>query len=156
MRMGNSIRGVTPTATRTYEATVADLAERAGVGYVEHPVRVRIIAVYKRPKRLCQVYKKTGLTRYDPGWLWAPVMPDADNIAKSVMDGMRAVWRDDKQVVRLEVDKVYARMQLSQCGRWWKQDPPCVVGQVSAYADGGAVAFERWPAWAEGLQWKHG
>lgn len=40
------------------------------------------------------------------------VPPDVDKLARSLLDGITAkgegVWRDDSQVVRLEVSKVYA------------------------------------------------
>lgn len=36
--------------------------------------------------------------------------PDADNIAKSILDGLNKVaWVDDTQVVRLSVSKVYSK-----------------------------------------------
>jgi Holliday junction resolvase RusA-like endonuclease len=40
------------------------------------------------------------------------VPPDVDKLTRSLLDGITAkgdgVWRDDSQVVRLEVSKVYA------------------------------------------------
>ena len=150
VRVGQSVRVVTPAKTRTYEATVADLAHRAGIGHLEGPVRLQILAVFARPKWLAQVYKKTGLTKFPAGWLRAPVTPDADNVAQAIMDGMRAVWRDDKQVVRLEVGKVYAQMR-QQPGGSWTQAPPCVVVRVSEYT-AETVAFDEWPEWAAGVE----
>ena len=45
-----------------------------------------------------------------PGALtWHESKPDTDNLAKAVMDAMTQlqVWRDDSQVVQLEVSKAY-------------------------------------------------
>ena len=45
----------------------------------------------------------------DPGGLmWAPQKPDLDNVLKSVLDGLARHLRDDKQVVRTCVTKLYA------------------------------------------------
>ena len=41
--------------------------------------------------------------------MWAPVKPDADNIAKSLMDGSSpGLFADDKQVVDQRSRKMYA------------------------------------------------
>lgn len=48
----------------------------------ERPLQVDILGVKRRPQNL--------LRRKDPdGLLWAPVTPDADNLAKSVLDAMQ-------------------------------------------------------------------
>jgi Holliday junction resolvase RusA-like endonuclease len=40
---------------------------------------------------------------------WKPSKPDGDNVAKLVLDAMnKLVWRDDSQVVLLEVLKMIA------------------------------------------------
>ena len=40
---------------------------------------------------------------------WKPSKPDGDNVAKLVLDAMNElVWRDDSQVVSLEVLKMIA------------------------------------------------
>ena len=135
MRVGASVRVVTPSATRTYEATVADMAASAIDRVIECPVEVEIVAVFARPKRLAMVYKKTGQPKHDTGRIHCPQIPDADNIAKCLLDGMRAVWRDDRQVVRLKVCKVYASMSQDEAGRWSCE--PAKVEVVVTTLDGG-------------------
>lgn len=68
---------------------------------ISAPVRVDILAVIRRPKRL--------MRRSDPdGMLWCPKRPDADNIRKSILDGLSGVLVDDSQVVDGRTMKVYA------------------------------------------------
>ncbi len=96
-------RMVTPTKTRSFEASVALVAsEKAPRDIIEGPVRVDILAVMPRPKRLDQG------KRHPTGLVWAPVRPDADNIRKAVLDGLQTLWRDDAQVVAGDTVKVYA------------------------------------------------
>jgi len=39
------------------------------------------------------------------------IKPDTDNIAKSILDSLNGIaYKDDKQVVRLKVDKYYAEI----------------------------------------------
>lgn len=58
---------------------------------------VTIEASWKRPKK-CR-----------PGRQWRPSRPDADNIAKAVLDaGNGVLWADDSQVVHLVVRKLIA------------------------------------------------
>jgi Holliday junction resolvase RusA-like endonuclease len=66
------------------------------------PVEVSIRFRLPRPKSLCR--------RKDPdGELLALCKPDLDNAAKAVLDCLTQIgwWRDDAQVVRLIVEKVY-------------------------------------------------
>ena len=66
-------------------------------------VSILITAVSKRPKSL--------LRKKDPeGRMWCPKKPDADNIAKAVMDALveGGVLRDDAYVTGLSVETLYA------------------------------------------------
>ena len=99
-------RATTPKKTETYEAIVASAAAHAfeDVPYtVAHPVRVELLIVLQRPKRLKR--------RKDPdGLMPAPVRPDADNVAKAVLDGMEhgGAWTNDCVVTDLHVRKCYS------------------------------------------------
>ncbi len=55
---------------------------------------------------------KTGemLGGFDEGAQWMTARPDADNVAKSVLDALAHWYEDDAQVVALEVAKVYHAM----------------------------------------------
>lgn len=101
-RLGKGGHVITPKKTRTWEAAIALAATKVSPdAIVEGPVAVEIVAVMPRPKRL--------LRKSDPdGLIPATTRPDSDNIAKAVIDGMKAVWRDDAQVWDLRIRKYYA------------------------------------------------
>jgi hypothetical protein len=42
--------------------------------------------------------------------MWCPKRPDADNYAKSVLDGLARHWHDDAQVTFLVVKKMYSEL----------------------------------------------
>lgn len=81
-------------------------------------LRVDILAVFPRPKRLLKRwarppkdkpgYGPDGLWCHPTGFLWHTTIPDADNIRKAVLDGLRPFWRDDRLVCAGETRKVYA------------------------------------------------
>ena len=149
VRAGAGVRVITPAKTRNFEAVVADLAaEQIEGGIIEGPVAVRIVAVFARPKRLAMVYKKTGRPKHPIGWLHCPQTPDADNIAKAVIDGLRAVWRDDRQVVSLEILKVYGVMVRR--GESWAVEPPRVDVEIEELGDAPTVRDRRLSAIARG------
>lgn len=72
----------TPKESREYEERVAWEAKAAGVTILQGPVSVRIVAYIAGRRRA-----------------------DADNLAKSILDGLNGVaYEDDSQVVTLEVE----------------------------------------------------
>ena len=147
-RAGKSIRVVTPAKTRSYEAAVAEIAREAiGDEILKGPLAMRILAVFDRPQRLAKVYKATGDPKFPAKCLWAPTLPDADNISKAVCDGAASVMSNDKQVVALEVVKVYAEMRKTPSG--WACEAPKVVVEIREL-DGQGVAFYSLPNWAKG------
>lgn len=83
------------------------------------PVEVRINAFFKRPEALCRVSKRTGelLGGHSKGPIWMHTRPDVDNVAKAVIDGMQAWWRDDSLVVRLVATKQYVALGDAPCIR---------------------------------------
>lgn len=92
----------TPDATAAFESVVALAAAGAMGSRWEGPVFVTIWAVFPRPKRLRRKADPAGLVKH-------PVKPDADNVAKAVLDGL-AAWFDDAQVTDLTVRKRYAEL----------------------------------------------
>ena len=52
------------------------------------------------------VTRKRTVTRDLP-----TVPPDVDKLSRALLDSLKPVWKDDSQVVRLEVSKVYATGQ---------------------------------------------
>lgn len=111
---GRTGRAITPKATREWERDFAAYALRfAPLMPIEGPVRVDVVAVLPRPQRLHRATDPDGPT-------WAPVVPDADNVRKAVLDAMARWWTDDRLVVAGETLKVYAP----------KGGKPCVLVRV--------------------------
>lgn len=84
---------------------------------LEGPVKVRIISMKSRPLRLQR--------RKDPeGAMWACGVPDADNVAKIILDSCTyaGIWRDDGQVCDLQIRTLYAP----------KGDPGSIVLEIEA------------------------
>lgn len=107
---------VTTAKTRNYEARVyaaacAAMGDFDGVEKIkERPCEVEIVALYDIPKS----YSKKKRLLCLEGHV-TPNKPDADNIAKSILDGMNGVcFKDDVQVHTLTVKKQYT------------EDCPCV------------------------------
>lgn len=127
-RRGRTVVTHTPKRTLDAEAWVAECARRV-VGECEPmagALRVDVVFILKRPGRLRRKADPAGL-------MWAPVRPDVDNLRKLLLDGLSALWGDDKQVVGGEAVKVYAE----------KGCPPRTVVRIR---DAGEV-----PAWARDL-----
>lgn len=112
--IGGHARMFTPAKTRTYEALVQHratvaredaswLMEDAGHPFPwAGPLRVELVAVFRRPGRLFRKKDPAGRIHHDK-------RPDLDNVAKAILDGMdkAGVWGDDAQVAELEPKKVY-------------------------------------------------
>ena len=77
---------------------------------IDEPVNVTVVCVFPRPQGLCGVSKRTGLPLQDRGRRWHTSRPDADNCAKSVLDGLKSWWRDDCIVAELVVRKMVAAL----------------------------------------------
>ena len=95
----------TPKQTREYEELVAWCYKmQGGRHWLDQPVEVEIIAYFGAPK----VSKKRRLLML-LGKLFPLIKPDADNIAKIILDALNGVaYNDDKQVTDLIVRKRYA------------------------------------------------
>lgn len=93
---------VTPKDTVTYENWVRiNYKEQCGE-YLEGPIRARIIAYYKVPKS----YAKKRVQAIREGLEHPQKKPDADNIAKIILDSLNKIaFDDDSQVVELTVIK---------------------------------------------------
>lgn len=107
---GGFARAFTPKRTRVYESIVRDAAVRAvadagGAWPLAGPVRVELLAVFRRPGRLFRRKDPDGVVLHDR-------RPDLDNVIKAVLDGMdgAGVWQDDAQVAEVTARKVYGRI----------------------------------------------
>lgn len=98
-------------ATENWKATVSWVAAKALPREIlEGPVRVTIVALVPRPKKLCERRKDGTLKCGEEGILWTISLPDHDNILKVVYDGMKSIWRDDRQVCLAYFAKCYAEI----------------------------------------------
>lgn len=97
----------TPKETIAYENWVKTcfLEKYRGQKPLEKPLKVKIIAYYEVPKSASKKKKQQMLNDE----IFPTVKPDTDNIAKSILDSLNKIaYLDDKQVVKLEVEKYYS------------------------------------------------
>lgn len=99
----------TDSKTRDYEAIVRKVfRKKYGMDAVipeGYAILVRIDANYKVPDSDSRADKAAKLT----GRIPVAIKPDADNIAKAIMDALNGeVWRDDAEVSSLFVVKRYS------------------------------------------------
>lgn len=78
-------------------------------------VAVDVLAVMPRPLALARRSKRDGEPLRDPARRWHVAKPDADNIAKTVLDALRSWWIDDCIVAGLTVAKVVAALDEQPC-----------------------------------------
>lgn len=95
-------RAITTTETVKYENWVRINYQNQCGEYLEGPIRARIIAYYKIPKS----YSKKRVQAILEGKEQPIKKPDADNIAKIILDSLNDIaFHDDSQVVELIVIK---------------------------------------------------
>lgn len=72
------------------------------------PVALNLSFVMPRPKSHYRSGKHAGQLKLEAP-TWHTGKPDADNLAKAVMDSMTTLgfWRDDQQVAQLRIRKIY-------------------------------------------------
>lgn len=103
VRFGNSVRVIDPSKSRSWKgaAQVHMIQARSSAlvfAPMEGPLVVTVLATWARPK--------SHPKRNPPTWRTS--RPDADNVAKAVLDaGIAVLWADDSSVVRLVVEKRY-------------------------------------------------
>lgn len=96
----------TPQETSNYEKLVALSYRNSAKGYkFTAPVKVTIKAYHKPPKSKSKKVVEDMLN----GHILPTKKPDADNVAKIILDGLNHVaWDDDTQVVEMMVMKRYS------------------------------------------------
>ena len=103
-RFTKSGHAYTDDKTKQYETLVAWSYRKASGYKFAAPVKVTIKAFHKPPK---DKSKKVVEDMLD-GHILPTKKPDADNIAKIVLDGLNGIaWDDDTQVVEMMVTKGY-------------------------------------------------
>lgn len=79
---------------------------------LENAIKVEIIAFFPIPESSTKKFRTSALN----GDIPYTKKPDADNVAKAVLDALNNVaWRDDSQVVSLTVKKDYEPLE-NDCG----------------------------------------
>ena len=103
-------RAYTPAKTRRYEEAVREAAQLAAQaqGFIKHdkgtPLKASVTAWFPVPASWPKKKRAAALS----GALYPAVKPDADNIAKAVLDALNGIaFHDDKQVVSCTVSKRY-------------------------------------------------
>ena len=106
-KRGKFVSTYTPTKTRDYESIIKDAAKQAmgSSEAVETPVTVAIYITVPIPSS----YSKKRTEACLSGSERPTKKPDADNVFKSISDGMNGiVYKDDCQIVGINVKKVYS------------------------------------------------
>lgn len=92
--------------TIKYEALVKKCYKQQGGEYFLGPLKVFITVYFKIPKS----YTKKQREAIKAGELYPTKKPDADNIAKIILDSLNKVaYKDDTQVIELVVIKRYTQ-----------------------------------------------
>ena len=103
-KVGDRVITYTPGKTVDYEHLVGWSFLEAGGKPTESMVKLRMTAVMQAPVS----WSKKRRTAVTEGKERPKTRPDLDNLIKSVMDGLNGVaYRDDKQVVMIEAEKIY-------------------------------------------------
>lgn len=105
-RTQHGIRTYTPKRTETYQKSIfgAYMDKYKGTT-LKGGIWAQISAYFDIPKSTPK-YKRDSMRWYDK-------KPDADNIAKTVLDALNGVaYEDDKQIVMLQVRKEYGEPRV--------------------------------------------
>ena len=94
----------TPKETISYENWVRFCYKEQGGKHLTGAIRARITAYYKIPKS----YTKKRVQAIKEGLEYPQKKPDADNIAKIILDSLNKIaYEDDSQIIELTVLKRY-------------------------------------------------
>lgn len=99
-------QAITPKDTLSYENIVRWVySSTPGVKVLDGEIEAHIIAYYSIPKSMTKKNRKL----IEEGKLHPTKKPDADNVAKIVLDALNNIaYKDDSQVVKLIVEKHYS------------------------------------------------
>lgn len=105
-RCGNFVQTYTDASTKAYEAAIRGAFKKQCeiTEPLTSALSVRIMACYGKTKGMSNAFWK----RCENGEERPTKKPDADNIAKAVLDALNGIaWKDDNQVVDLQIVKKY-------------------------------------------------
>lgn len=99
---------MTPKDTVSYENWVRFCYQQQGGKIIEGPIRAKIFVYHKIPKS----YSKKRIKAIREGLEYPQKKPDADNIAKIILDSLNKIaYDDDSQVVELAIIKRWTEEQ---------------------------------------------
>ncbi len=110
--INGTVRVYDPHTAEGWKSAIADAARpHCPREPMRGPVKVRMAFTFKRPKIHFRQGKHADLLR-DDAPDWHTKKPDADNLAKAVLDAMTLLgfWKDDSQVAWMVVQKHYGAM----------------------------------------------
>ena len=112
---GGMVRMYDPATAEGWKGAIADEWRRSVPALVKITTPVSLSLAFLMPRPKSHFNSKGVLKASAPAYY--PRKPDADNLAKAVMDCLTqlGVWEDDDQVVILKVSKHYAN-GASGCG----------------------------------------
>ena len=99
----------TPKQTVEYENWVKQcyLTSEGDEGFLENQIHAKIEAYFSIPKSVTKKNRELMLN----GEMRPTKKPDADNIAKSILDSLNGIaYHDDSSIVSLEVEKYYSKV----------------------------------------------
>lgn len=97
----------TPKETREFEQLVGGYAYLAGARSVDDVSMFSVDIIVTQ-----QIPKSWSKARTSAAWngVYSNHMPDIDNVAKSILDGLnKVVWKDDKQVAIIKAQKLWGK-----------------------------------------------
>lgn len=130
-RRGNYTGTYTPPKTEQaeYDFKVQSLKYKPAK-LIEEAITLDIVIYRSIPKSMSK--KKRQLI--NEGKLFPITRPDCDNYGKLVMDAMNKIfWKDDSQIVKLDIKKYYSDNPKIKIALMWKED----VDEVEIIIKGG-------------------
>lgn len=105
-RIGNKVRTYTPDQTVDYESLVKwTYGQKYPNTVLEGPIIATIKAYFPIPKSISK-RKREKMLLDD---VYYPKKPDADNVAKIVLDALNKIaYNDDGQICMMQVEKFYS------------------------------------------------
>lgn len=104
-RIGGFVRMYTPPTAEPWKKLVREAARAAIPGQLCGPLNLGLRFYFERPKS--HLKKDGSLTTEGAKFIQHTKKPDADNLAKAVMDAMTdaSVWVDDDLIISLYISK---------------------------------------------------
>lgn len=117
------VRAHSPAKTVNYETLVRVSAQRAMLGRppMSGPIRLSILIVLPIPTSWSKEKQRKAVA----GEVLPTKKPDMDNVVKALCDGMNSVvFRDDSNVVDLNVTKRYGQVPRADIGAFYVEGLP--------------------------------